>query len=127
MLLLDTDVVIDILRQHAGATAWLASVQNQPLAVPGFVALEAIDGCRDRTELTMVSRTLAAWSVLWLPESDCSNALTQFTSVHLSNAIGPFDVLIAFTALRHGVPLHTFNVMHYAAVPGLATVQPYIR
>jgi len=55
MLLLDSDVVIDILRQHPGATAWLASIQGHSLAVPGFVALEVIDGCRDGTELAMVS------------------------------------------------------------------------
>jgi predicted nucleic acid-binding protein len=127
MLLLDSDVVIDILRQHPGATAWLASVKGQRLAVPGFVALEVIDGCRDGAELATVSRTLAAWTILWLPEADCAAALRQFTSVHLANAIGPFDILIGFTALRNGVPLFTFNTKHYAVVPGLTTVQPYTR
>jgi predicted nucleic acid-binding protein len=38
-----------------------------------------------------------------------------------------FDALIAFTAMEGAIPLHTFNIKHYHAIPGLTTVQPYAK
>lgn len=51
----------------------------------------------------------------------------MFRQVHLANAIGILDMLIAHTAIDMNLPLHTFNLKHYAAVPGLQTIQPYAR
>jgi len=36
-------------------------------------------------------------------------------------------VLIAAVALYHSLPLLTFNVRHFAAVPGLMIQEPYAR
>ena len=29
------------------------------------------------------------------------------------------------TDIENNIPLHTFNIKHYSAVPALTTVQPY--
>ena len=47
MLLLDTDVMIDVLRGHPPAVAWLGTVRTEVIALPGYVAMELIQGCRD--------------------------------------------------------------------------------
>lgn len=44
-MLLDTDVMVDYLRGHVPARIWLASYA-QPIALPGLVAMELLQGCR---------------------------------------------------------------------------------
>ncbi len=50
MILLDTDVLVDVLRAHAPALAWLNQLDESVVGLPGFVALELIQGCRNRRE-----------------------------------------------------------------------------
>jgi len=42
MILLDTDIVIDVLREYPPAVAWFQSVANEEIVLPGFVAMELI-------------------------------------------------------------------------------------
>lgn len=127
MLLLDSDVVIDITRQHAGAVSWMNRVRQQFPAVPGYVALEVLNGCRNARELRAAQAMLSGWSIIWPDPASCDAAFKTFADIHLSNAIGVIDILVAQTAISRNLPLHTFNVKHYAAVPGLQTIQPYTR
>ena len=41
MLLLDSDILIDVQRGHAPALAWLSSLTDIPI-VPGYVVMELI-------------------------------------------------------------------------------------
>jgi predicted nucleic acid-binding protein len=43
----------------------------------------------------------------------------------LSHGVEFFDCLVATTALRMNTPVHSRNVKHLSAVPGITTVQPY--
>jgi predicted nucleic acid-binding protein len=45
-MLLDTDVLVDFLRGHPPAVAWLTGY-TAPIGVPGLVAMELLQGCRD--------------------------------------------------------------------------------
>jgi predicted nucleic acid-binding protein len=64
--LLDTDVLVDILRGTPAAQAWLASVPTATFAIPGVVAMELVVGCRNQMELQRVQRFLSRFSVIWL-------------------------------------------------------------
>jgi predicted nucleic acid-binding protein len=46
MLVLDTDVLIDVQRGHAAALAWFASLTDLP-PVPGLVVMELIQGAQN--------------------------------------------------------------------------------
>ena len=46
MILLDTDVMVDINREYQLTIEWFASLEEVP-ALPGIVVLELINGCRD--------------------------------------------------------------------------------
>jgi hypothetical protein len=50
MLLMDTDIMIDLLRKHPPAVAWLRSLGEEEIALPGFVVMELIQGCRNKAE-----------------------------------------------------------------------------
>lgn len=125
MALVDTDVMVDILRQHPPAIAWLTSLGAEPIQVPGFVAMELIQGCASHKEQRNVERTLGTHAVVWLSPDDCRDALVVFSRFHLSHNLGLLDALIAQVAISIGAPLLTFNTKHYSAVPGLNVVRPY--
>jgi len=50
MILLDTDIMIDLLRNYPPAVVWLRSLGDEEIALPGFVVMELIQGCRNKAE-----------------------------------------------------------------------------
>lgn len=127
MVLLDTDVMIDILRGYPPALAWLHSLDGDAIALPGFVLMELIQGCHSRKEQQALSTELDPYKILWPTHSDCEEAVKLFTQYRLSHNIGIIDVLIGQLALSLELPLHTFNKKHYEPIPRLKTVQPYTK
>jgi len=126
MILLDSDVMIDLLRQYPPAVRWLDALdEEEELLLPGYVVMELIQGCRNKVEQKRLQRELATYGVAWLAPADCDKALDIFTEYHLSHNAGLLDVLIGQTAVALRAPLYTFNQKHYRFVPGLQTIQPY--
>lgn len=124
MLLLDTDVLIDIQRGHAPAVEWFASLAELP-AVPGLVVMELIQDAENREQVDRARRLVAPLSIVWPGAPDCDLALAHSERYHLSHKLGLLDALIAACAIGLGASLCTFNLKHYGAVPGLRTEQPY--
>lgn len=127
MLLLDTDIMIDVLRRYPPALAWLTSLGTTQLALPGYVVMELIQGCRNKAEQDQLERGLTAYQVIWPSAAACEAALVSFAQHRLGHSLGIIDALIAHTAIELGAPLHTFNQKHYDPITGLTTVQPYAR
>lgn len=127
MVLLDTDVMIDLLRNFVPASAWLASLGTEEIVLPGFVVLELLQGCRNKAEQDRVERTVASGRIVWPDAVACNEALDSYAQFHLSQSLGFIDALIAHTALMLRQPLYTFNQKHYAVISTLVTVQPYPR
>lgn len=125
MILLDTDVAVDILRKYSPALAWLQGLGSAPLGFPGLVVMELIQGCRNKGEQQQVEQFCQPYSVSWPTEADCQRALQDFAAFHLSHNLGLLDSLIAHTAVGLNEPLATFNVKHYGAIASLITIQPY--
>ena len=125
MVFLDTDVMIDLLRQYPPAVAWLDSLESEEIVLPGFVAMELIQGCRDKTEQGEMDRELRAYSVDWPSPAACDDALFVFAGYHLSHGLGILDALIGQMAVAMNIPLYTFNKKHYSIIPNLKIVHPY--
>lgn len=127
MILLDTDILVDVLRAHAPALHWLEGLNDSPVGLPGLVALELVQGCRNRSEQHRVEKAIHKYQLFWPTSADSGRALHSFTLVHLKSGIGILDTLIAETAIGLGAPLATFNARHYRVFRNLKTVQPYSR
>ncbi len=126
MLVLDTDVLVDVQRGHAAALAWIGRLTEVP-SVPGLVVMELIQGARDAREVRNALRLTGPLPVIWPTTADCERALADFTAFHLSHGLGLLDALIAARAIGQSAELGTFNDKHYRVVNGLVTVQPYTR
>ncbi len=124
-MLLDTDVMVDILRGHPPAVAWLAGSGTIPIGLPGLVAMELLQGCRNLAEQQRLEKQLRRFALYWPTQADCQRAFGDFAAFRLSHNLGLLDALIGQTAVGLGETLATFNVKHYATLAGLSTVQPY--
>lgn len=128
MILLDSDVMVDLLRQYPPAVAWFDTLdEDEEIALPGYVVMELIQGCRNKEEQERLWRAVMPYGVVWLMPADCDRVLELFLEHRLSHGVGLLDVLIAQTALALKVPLYTFNQKHYQFLSELQTVQPYVR
>ena len=64
MLVLDTDVLIDVQRGHAAALGWFATLTVLP-SVPGFVVMELIQGAKNIRQVREVLRMTAPLPMIW--------------------------------------------------------------
>lgn len=127
MILLDSDIVVDIWRGNATAVAWVRSLGREEIVISGYVGMELLKGCRNKHELSVAETILSQFRMVWPDAACCAAAYNTYRSVHLTNAIGILDVMIGHTALAMGLPLHTFNQKHFNALTGLVTIRPYTR
>lgn len=125
-MICDNDILVDLIRGHAQAHTWLASLPQRPYA-SGFAAMELLSGSRDAAEERRVRRFLAQFPLLWPTEVGLTVAFTDYSALYRTTGIGVIDCLIAATATEHHLPLLTFNVRHFRHIPGLVTEQPYTR
>jgi predicted nucleic acid-binding protein len=124
--LLDTDILVDLLRRHPPAVSWFAGLTEWP-AVPGLAVMEIIQGCRTKAEVRAVQKLVQPLTLVWPTEADCERARADFTTFYLSHGLGLLDALIAACAIGRGASLLTFNSKHYRMVAGLVVEQPYTR
>ena len=127
MILVDTDGLIDILRAYEPALAWLGGLGTEEIGLPGLVAMELLQGCRNRQEQRRVEDVLRSYTRYWPGQADCERAFTDYATYHLSHQLGILDALIAETAVSLGVDLATLNEKHYSLVNNLQMIQPYER
>jgi hypothetical protein len=127
VFLLDSDVLIDILRSYEPALQWVDSVGDDELIVAGFAAMELIQGCRNKSEQHRVENALHRFGIVWPESQTCDRAFELLARCHLKDGIGIIDALVAQMAIDFSVPLVTYNAKHYSCAGSLQTTQPYPR
>ena len=124
MVLVDSDVMIDLLRDYPLALKWLDSFDDEIL-LSGFVVMELIQGCKNRTEQRRMQKELENYNVIWPSPEICDEAVEVFAHYYLSHNLGMIDALIGQTAVALNLPLHTFNQKHYSVIPNIKLIRPY--
>lgn len=120
---LDTSVVVGVLRRHPPSELLLADLERARAPVPvltSVVRYEAERGVRSpqgRVRLAALLERTAVWPFTGEDAAVAGAVGRDLRERH--QAIGDLAVLIAATALRRRVPLLTFNVRHFTRVPGL--------
>ena len=127
MLVVDTDVLVDVMREYQPALDWLQALPDEDVLVPGFVAMELIDGCKNTGEIRATRKALSNFRVIWPSESTCASALTVLMDCRPKYGLGIIDALVGQMAIALALPLATFNKKHYTCIPRLQTHQPYER
>jgi predicted nucleic acid-binding protein len=85
MRLLDTDVMIGGLCSSDRLVR--IARRRRSLGLPGFVAMELICGCRNRTELSELKERLRPFKIYWPREQDLNQALIDLWRYRLSHGL----------------------------------------
>jgi predicted nucleic acid-binding protein len=121
-VLLDTSVLVDVLRGKPEALAFVDRLAAPPaLSVVTVAELRA--GERSTRETGMVDRLIASYTI-----HDASLAIAERAGAYLrqyrkSHRLDMADILIAATAAHHDLVLATLNLKHFPMFPHLAA--PY--
>lgn len=126
MQLLDSDVLIDILRGHAPAVQWFSQLEELP-SVPGLVVMELIQDADNKQRVHKALKLVEPLPIVWPTPAHCERALEDFRAYHLSHRLGLLDALIAACAMGHAATLLTFNEKHFQVLSDLSVEQPYER
>ena len=127
MILLDTDVMVDLIRGYPPALEWLEELmeRKEKVSLSGFVVMELIQGCRSTEEIKEVETEVRDFVIRWPSRATCKRALVVYTRHRLSHSLGMIDSLIGQIAEDQRLPLCTFNNRHFEAIFKITTVQPY--
>lgn len=115
-MILDTDVLIWLMRQNSNAISLVASIRQREIAQATW--LELVEGVRNKRELAEVKSLLADLNVRVLPltESIGQRAGILMEEHALKGGLDAMDSLIAATALVTNLPLATANRKHYKSL-----------
>lgn len=120
---LDTTIVVDLLRRHQPATAWLQ--QQRDLGVTPLIWLEIIEGASSKVEQTRALRLLRRFQMVYPTSVDFDWAVQQAIRYKLSHNTGMVDCLIASVNHRLQIPLYTANLKHFGPLIGNLAQKPY--
>lgn len=123
--LLDTNILIDILRGYDPAVQWMQSHPDLVLGIPSLVRMEIVLGTNDKPGQERMIKLLSPYPVVLISEADSQWAMHQFEQFHLSNQIEIIDCFIAATSVRLRVPLYTRNLKDMRVFPDLHLISPY--
>lgn len=127
MYALDTNTLVYFFKGAGHVAEHLLAMSPRDIAVPAVVLFELEVGIAKsvdpRGRRTQLDELLAAVSVLPLGAAEARTAASvRATLERAGTPIGPFDTLIAGTALAHRATLVTHNTDEFSRVAGLPLV-----
>ena len=114
----DTDVLIDYLRGHPSAIAFLNAHANRTILSPIVVA-ELYAGTKSDLEVAILDRFVAGFPVVPLTVETARLAGKYCKQYGKSHNVELPDALVAALAQTAGAELQSLNVKHYPMFPGL--------
>jgi len=111
-LLIDTDVLIDYLRDYSEAVSYMEARQEH-LLVSVVAVAELYAGVREGEERARLERFLRAFEIVPLNLRLAVQGGIYRRDYSKSHNVGLADALIAATAVQRQVPLVTLNRKHF--------------
>ncbi len=123
-VLIDTSVIIGVLRQHANALALAEAVKGSPKAVTNTVLAEVLAGARNKREFQVLALHLGN-NFKWLPTSERDSAIFRdiLFKYGPQHGVHIVDYQIAAAAIANEIPLLTLNKKHVRFIEGLVLAE----
>lgn len=119
-MLIDTDVLVEVLRGSTKAARLIDATPDRRISVITF--MELLQGARDKRESRLIKSFLADFGFRTIPLSENigHRAAIYIEEYALASGLRTADALIAATAAEHGLTLCTGDRTHYRAIRDLA-------
>ncbi|NJL54069.1 type II toxin-antitoxin system VapC family toxin [bacterium] len=122
--IVDTTVVIHLLRRYKPALAWFNN--NQTYGVTSTTWMEVMQGTTSKSHQTQARGILDQFEMLYLTAADQQWAMEQLEAFQFSHHISMSDCQIAAVVHRLNLPLYTHNLKDMTPIIGKLAVKPYV-
>lgn len=122
--ILDTTVIVHVLRACPSALDWLAT--HQSYAITPITWLEVMAGVGNKAQQVQTETFLSQFDMAYLTAEDQQWAMRQFNLHYFKYRIGMNDCMIASAVYRLQVPLYTHNMKHMRPLLGEQAIRPYL-
>ena len=120
MLIIDTDILIDVGRSVNVAVKCLQQAEQQSsTAVSSVTQMELIIGCRDKNELRSLDHFLKRFQIIHINEQISGTVIDLLKKYRHSHGLLIADALIAATAITTEIPLISKNQRDYQFIKEL--------
>jgi predicted nucleic acid-binding protein len=120
---LDTTVIIHLIRRYQPALTWLNT--SQVYGVTTTTWMEVMEGTSNKANQAYSKTILAQFGLLHPNTSDQTWAMVQLEQHQFSYHISMNDCLIASVAYRLQLPLYTHNLKDMTPMIGKLAIKPY--
>jgi predicted nucleic acid-binding protein len=117
-ILVDTDVLVDFLRGHQKAVAFVTEFSSQIILSPIVVA-ELYADVKGNAELVALENFISLFRVVPLTTEIAKNGGLYKRDFSKSHGVGLTDSILAATADAEKAELKTLNIKHYPMFSGL--------
>lgn len=119
MILCDTDVFIEALKNNPQATASLRNIGFNNIALSAVTVMELYFGSANKQELRKIKNRLQKLKILEVSEVISKTATGLIEKYAKSHSLHVPDALIAATAICHRMELLTYNVQDFRFIKNL--------
>lgn len=124
MILLDTNILIELYKDNPLVKTALEKQGVSNLAISAITAGELYFGARDKRELRKIQKHLALLEQIAVDAEITELFIKLLLEYALSHRLNIPDALIAATALQNKLPLYTLNLKDFQYIPGLELYKP---
>lgn len=116
MILLDTNILIEILKNNQKIIARISSF-DQPLGISVVTAMELIVGARNKQEVNLINKFISKFQMCEINSEISFKALELIGEFAKSHTLDIPDSLIAATAISNNAAFFTLNVKDFRFIP----------
>ena len=121
MIILDTNVLIEILKGNQSTQEKILSLQA-PVSISSITAMELIYGAKNKGEVKKLEKFIQLFDVIHLSEGISNKAFQLIVLYAKSHNLDIPDALIASTSLVNRAKLFTYNTKDFKFIPDLELI-----
>ena len=119
MVIVDTDVIVEFLRDSPDAAKALKAIKPENLAISAVTRMELLVGAWNNAELRKIEKSLDAIQEISISEDISAKAVDLIRNYAKSHGLKIPDAIIAATAIDQSVHLFTYNIRDFKFIKGL--------
>lgn len=124
MILCDTDIFIEALKNNPRAIDSLRNIGFENIALSAITAMELYFGAVNKREITKIKNRLQRLRIVQIDQEICEAAMALVEKYAKSHSLHIPDALIAATAICQQMELLTYNVKDFKFIKDIHLYYP---